>query len=67
MKKMWVLYDERANYNVDEALVLSTAFSRREAWRDKKDMFPNAVIFEYEDREGELVNGKRITLLPNDL
>lgn len=47
--KMFVLYDERARGgNTDEALVLCCAQSMKEARRDKRTMFPNAVIVEYD-------------------
>jgi hypothetical protein len=60
--KLWVLYDERANIDEDDAAVLCTAYSLDEAREDRRTMFPTAVIFEY-DLEGDtLVNGRRIPL-----
>ncbi len=58
--KQYVLYDERALANVNDAQVLSTAGSLEEAREDKKDMFPNAVIYEYSEINNELVNGRLI-------
>jgi len=48
-KKLFVLYDERAmSGDTDDAAVLSCADSLKEAKRDKRRMFPTAVIVEYD-------------------
>ena len=48
-RKLFVLYDERARGgDTDEALVLCCAESMAEAKRDKRRMFPTAVIVEYD-------------------
>ena len=61
MRKVYVLYDERAERDEDEATVLCVSHSLRQAEEDKRDLFPNAVIFEYDDdaKNGKLTNGKR--------
>jgi hypothetical protein len=42
----YVLYDERAELgNTEDASVLCTASTLEEAKSDKKEMFPNAVIY----------------------
>jgi len=60
-KKAYVLYDERALYDVDNAAVLTVSDSLREARADRRDMFPNGVIYEYDERVGdEYKNGRMI-------
>ena len=60
-RKQWVLYDERANYDEDEATVLSSADSLEEARRDKRELFPSAVIFEYVVKNGVAAKGRRVS------
>jgi hypothetical protein len=61
MEKRYVLYDERYLMDKDSAMVYCTANTLKEAKGDKKDMFPDAVIVEYEVVKGtELINGRII-------
>ena len=60
-EKLFVLYDERAmSGNTDDAAVMCCAKTLKEAKRDKREMFPTAVIVEYDvvrkDGKDELVN-----------
>jgi hypothetical protein len=56
-KKRWILYDARAHGgNTEEAQVHCTASSLKEAKRDKREMFPDAAIYEYDVQGDELVN-----------
>ncbi len=51
-RRQYVLYDERAALgDTDDAAVLCCADSLTEARRDKRAMFPNAVIYEYDVAE----------------
>lgn len=57
MAKMFVIYDERAFLDgTDEASVLCTARSLKEAKRDVREMFPRGVIYSYDMKGDELVN-----------
>lgn len=59
-KKLYVLYDERAIVNEEDATVLSVADSLAEAQEDKRTIFTRAVIFEYDEVENVLKNGRRL-------
>lgn len=61
MSKLYVLYDERAYFDVDEAAVLCTADSLEEARADKRDLFPLAVIYEYDLVGDEARNGRQVS------
>lgn len=60
--KTYIIYDERAQGgNTDDAVVLDTADSIDEARESVRLMWPNGVIFEYEDDgSGDLTNQKQI-------
>lgn len=60
--RLYILYDGRAaSGDTDDAIVYTTARSLREARRDKREMFPDAVIFEYEvGTDGALINGRLV-------
>jgi hypothetical protein len=60
-KNLYILYDERANYDEYEASVLSCADTYAEAIQDAKDFGFNLCIFKY-DIEGKntLANGKLV-------
>lgn len=55
---LFVIYDERAMLeSTDEASVLCTADSLKEARRDVRTMFPRGVIYRYDVQgDRELVN-----------
>lgn len=56
-EKLYVIYDERAMLgDTDDAQVLCTAHSLKEAKRDCRTMFPRGVIYEYDVHGKELVN-----------
>jgi len=59
---LWVLYDERAaSGDTDDATVLCCANSLAEARRDKRQMFPTAVIYEYDvDTDGKTLINERV-------
>lgn len=57
MSRLFILYDEWAMLEgTDEATVLCTANSLKEAKRDVRTMFPNAVIFSYANDGNQLVD-----------
>ena len=58
MEKQFVLYDSRYLTDEDSATVYCCAETIEEAREDKNDMFPDAVIVEYEIQGDELINGK---------
>ena len=45
-KRVYVLYDERGWYNVDEAGILLATDNLDEA-KSKRDFYPNSVIYSY--------------------
>ena len=47
-KRVYVLYDERAWYDVDEAAVLLATDSLEEA-RSTRDIYPNSVLYSYRE------------------
>lgn len=52
MKRLYILYDSRAaSGSTDAAVVYCTARSLKEAKRDKREMFPDAVIYSYDATE----------------
>lgn len=58
MKKLYIVYDARAMYDVDEALVLTTAESLKEAIEDAKD-YGEVVVYSYDIGKGNtLINPK---------
>lgn len=56
--KVYILYGYPDEAN---APVLCTADSLDEARRDRRKMFPDAVIYEYDSVNGELRNGRIVT------
>ena len=57
MAKLFIIYDERAMLEgTDEAAVLCTAGSLKEARRDVRTMFERGVIYSYDVQGAELVN-----------
>ena len=57
MAPLFIIYDERALLEgPDEASVLCTARSLREARRDVRTMVPRGVIYRYDDVHHQLVN-----------
>lgn len=60
LPKMYILYDERAISNVDDATVLDTCDTKQEAINTKREFFPGAVVFEYDYKDGKLLNGRLI-------
>ena len=49
MPHLFIIYDERAMLGeTDEAAVLCTAKSLKEARRDVREMFPRGVIYRYD-------------------
>ena len=60
--KTYIIYDERARHSgVDQATVLDTADSKKEAFQVVRRLWPGGVIFEYEDDgSGKLINGKQL-------
>ncbi len=56
-RHLFVIYDERAMLEgTDDAAVLCTAHSLKEAQRDCRTMFPRGVIYQYDVQGNELVN-----------
>lgn len=55
--KVYVLY---GGPDTDTAPILCTADSIEEARADKRTMFPDAVIYEYDSVNGALRNGRLI-------
>ena len=47
-KRVYVLYDERGWYNVDEAGIL-LATDNLEAAKSTRDFYPNSVIYSYRE------------------
>lgn len=59
MTRVYLLYDGRAaNGNTDEALIYCIADSMEEALRDKKEMFPDAIIYSYKKEGMDLLDEK---------
>lgn len=57
MEHLFIIYDERAmGGNTDDAAVLCTAKSLKEARSDVRTMFPRGVIYQYDVRGDQLVN-----------
>lgn len=50
MKEVYVLYDERATYDVDDASVYCLADTEEEARDDAKDFTP-CVIYKYKQKQ----------------
>jgi hypothetical protein len=61
-EKTYLIYDERARQNgTDEAQVLDTADTEKEALDVVEKLWPNGVIFEYEDDgSGKLTHEKQV-------
>ncbi len=56
-RKLFIVYDERAmSMNTDDAAVLCTARSLKEARHDVRTMFPRGVIYSYDTDGDALVN-----------
>ena len=47
-ERVYVLYDERARYDVDEAGALLATDSLEEA-KSTRDLYPNSVIYSYRE------------------
>ena len=60
--KTYIIYDERARHGgVDQATTLDSADSKKEAFQVVRRLWPEGVIFEYEDDgSGKLINGKQL-------
>ena len=58
--KKWVLYDGRAITDIDNAIVYTVCDTFKEAIKDKKDFFNDAVI--YKETLEEQSKNKFITL-----
>jgi hypothetical protein len=57
MKYLWVIYDERARtMGTDEAAVMDTAESLKEAKQSVRQNFPDSVIARYECHGDQLLN-----------
>lgn len=58
-EKLFVIYDERAKHDPEDACVFCCAETLKEARRDQRD-WPNSVIIEYDvDKDGKtLINGR---------
>jgi hypothetical protein len=55
--KLFIVYDERAmSMNTDDAVVICTAKTQREAESDVDSMFPSGVIFSYDTKGDKLLN-----------
>jgi hypothetical protein len=64
MGKLFIVYDERAMLEgTDEAAVLCTAQSLKEARRDVQTMFPRGVIYSY-DRDGDTLVNEQFEAFP---
>lgn len=63
-EKLFVIYDERAlTEGTDEAIVLCTAGTLKEARRDVRTMFPRGAIYEYDVvNNNELVNERFVEM-----
>ena len=48
-KRIYVLYDERGWYDVDEAAVLLATDDLEEA-KNTRDFYPNSVIYSYREK-----------------
>ena len=48
-KRIYVLYDERGWYNVDEAAVFLATDNLEEA-KNTRDFYPNSVIYSYREK-----------------
>jgi len=57
MVEVWLVYDARAwDGDTDSATVLVACDSKIEAEGYRKDMWPDSVIYGYDDKDGVLVN-----------
>ena len=70
-EKMWIIYDERAYHNKDDACVMSAIsdeeYTLEDVIKERDEDFPNCPIFEYDVKpndnpksDGTLFNGKLI-------
>lgn len=53
-KRLYILYDSRAVFDPDDATVYCTASSLKEAKKDRREMFPDAVCYSYDSSEKTL-------------
>lgn len=58
-ERTYIVYDGRANYDVDAASVCCFAYTLQEAKQDVEEIFPDGVIFSYIEKNGKLVDEKR--------
>ena len=56
LSREYIIYDERAMLDVDEASVLGVCDSLGEAKRDVKDLGYNAAVYSYKREGGKLVD-----------
>jgi len=64
---VWILYDERAAQGTEEAAVLEVCTRRRDLKNALKCWyFHDAMLFEYEDVDGELTNERLIGPITED-
>jgi len=56
MKRLYIIYDGRAMANVDDATVMETCDSLKEAKEDMKDFGDGCVIYSYLKKGKELVD-----------
>lgn len=62
MGKKYVIYDERAKFEVATASIYTICDSLKEAKEDKRNMFPDGVIYEYKTKGDTLINGKQVSV-----
>lgn len=60
LRVLYVLYDGRAEDDTDDASVYCCARSLKEAKRDKREMFPDACIWAYDEDGDQLINERRV-------
>lgn len=60
MKKLYILYDGRANINVDDSTEISVAVNKKQLRRDSKEFPADYVWFKYDLCDGEAKNEKRL-------
>ena len=58
--KKYIVYDERATYDEDEATVLTCADTLKEAKRDAREMGYPCVVFEYDFDGKTATNGRMV-------